>query len=73
MSNPATAMQVLIIEIANVIHYIILTTKIDHIRDEIKELRKPYGSRNTVCPYRNEPHYSDEPRPLRHEAEHQDG
>ena len=73
MSNPATTMQVLMISVAIVIYYIILTTKMDNILDEIKELRKLYGSRNTIRPYRNEPHYSDEPRPLRHEAEHQDG
>lgn len=59
MSNPATAMQVLIINVAIVIYYIILTTKIDHILDEIKELRKLYGSSNTVCPYRNEPRHPD--------------
>lgn len=59
MSNPATTMQVLMISVAIVIYYIILTTKIDNILDEIKELRKLYGSSNTVCPYRNEPRHPD--------------
>ena len=59
MSNPATTMQVLMISVAIVIYYIILTTKMDNILDEIKELRKLYGSSNTVCPYRNEPRHPD--------------
>ena len=57
MSNPATALQLLIVEISIVIYYIILLTRLDHIQDEIKELRKLYGSSNTVCPYRNEPRH----------------
>ena len=59
MSDPATAMQLLVVYIIMLIHVIILSTKLDHIRDEIKELRKLYGSSNTVCPYRNEPRHPD--------------
>lgn len=71
MNEPATGLQLLIVQIFIVVYYCIICWKLNDIRDMLKEVKKLYGN-STVCAHRDESSGSDNPGSVRNETDHQD-
>ena len=67
MNEPATAFQLLIVQVFIVVYYCVICYKLNDIRDMLKEVKKLYGN-STICTHRNEPYRADNKSSLRDET-----